>query len=110
MSSMKRELLLYCICRHLKILIEVEFSVTVGVAEVGKLRRNQLLQPWVILACCRGVVANGAEERLFKKKPPKCVKTHLLKIQEPSIQGGRWEKQANNNKSRCFLTLNAASW
>lgn len=35
MSSMKRELLLYCICRHLKILIEVEFSVTVGVAEVG---------------------------------------------------------------------------
>lgn len=31
---MKRELLLYCICRHLKILTEAEFSVRIGVLDL----------------------------------------------------------------------------
>lgn len=36
-------------------------------AEVRKLKRNKLLQPWVILARCRGMVAKGPKTELELK-------------------------------------------
>lgn len=33
-------------------------------AEVRELNGNKLLQPWVILACCSGVVAKGLKTEL----------------------------------------------
>lgn len=36
-------------------------------AEVRKLKRNKLLQPWVILVHCRGIVAKGLKTELELK-------------------------------------------
>lgn len=45
-------------------------------AEVKKLKRNKLLQPCVILACCRGMVAKGmkTELKLNSVKSPSPLK------------------------------------